>query len=119
MQDVQKLALIFMQPFYLHVKYGARIYLDSVVFFYIFSQTHLILVFDIHKLFLALGIIRIYLKIFDMGKVRCPFIADLAGYPLCQHRIAVKQESSLGDTIGLIIEFLRHHLVKIMQFLIL
>ena len=35
--------------------------------------------------------------------------------PFCKKRVTMKQETSLGNTIGLVVEFLRHHLVEILQ----
>ena len=42
-------------------------------------------------------------------------VADPGG----QKRISVQQESSLGDAIGLIVELFRHHLIEILQLLML
>ena len=38
--------------------------------------------------------------------------------PVCKKLVSVKKESSLCDTVCLIVEFLRHHLVEIFQLLI-
>ena len=61
MKDVQKLTLILVQTFYLYIKDGTGIYLDTVVLHDVLSQTHFVLVLDIHKLLLRLLVVRINL----------------------------------------------------------
>ena len=39
--------------------------------------------------------------------------------PARQQRICVQQETSLGDTVGLVVELLGEHLVELLQLLIL
>ena len=36
-------------------------------------------------------------------------------YPVSQERVAVKKESSLCDTVGLVVELLGHHLVEVLK----
>ena len=43
----------------------------------------------------------------------------MSGYPVCKQRVSMKKESSLGDTVRLIVELLRHHLVEVFQLLLL
>ena len=50
MQDVQELALVLMETFYLHIEDGSRINVDPIVLLDIFRQPHFILVLDLHKL---------------------------------------------------------------------
>lgn len=40
-------------------------------------------------------------------------------YPVSQQRIRMQQETSLGNTVGLVVEALREHLVEVLQFLLL
>jgi len=39
--------------------------------------------------------------------------------PVCQKRVCMKEETSLSDTVGLVVEFLRHHFIEVSQLLIL
>ena len=59
MQNIQQLALVFMQTLYLYVKYGIRVYINAVMFFDIFCQTDLVLSLNLHKFLLCLFIIHI------------------------------------------------------------
>ena len=84
------------------------------MFLNIFCQTQLVLVLNIHKLMLALFIIHIQLQLADGGKILDPPIPDFISHPLCQKRIAMKQETPLGNAVGLVVELLRHHLIEIL-----
>ena len=53
-----------------------------------------------------------------MRKIGNPLVANLLRDPVCQKRVAMQQETTLGDTVCLIVKFLRHHLVEIFQLLI-
>ena len=108
-----------MEPFYLHIKNRAGIYIDAIVLFDIFCQAEFILIFNIHKFLAALLILRIDCQLADMGQIRDPLIPYLIGHPLSQKRVAVKQETPLGNSVCLIVEFFRHHLIEIAQFLFL
>ena len=119
MQDVQQLALVLMETLYLHVEDGARIYGDSVVLQDVFRQTHLVLVLDIHELLLGLLVVRVNLQLRDLGQVGDPLVADVGRYPVSQQRVSVKQETALGDAVGLVVELLRHHLIEVLQLLVL
>ena len=54
-----------------------------------------------------------------MGQVSDPLVADLIRHPVRQQGIAVEQEAALGDAVGLVVELLRHHLIEILQLLVL
>ena len=119
MKDIHQLSLILMKSLNLYIKDGTRIDINVVVLFDIFCQTHFVLVFDIHELMLCFLIIHIQSQLFDLRQISDPLVTNMSSYPFCQQRIAVKQETSLGNTIGLVVELLRHHLVEIFQFLFL
>src|SRR5699024_2254637 len=67
------------------------------------------------ELLLCLTVIGIGSQLFDLRKVGDPAFAHMLGYPVCQQRVSVKKETSLGDTVGLVVELLRHHLIKVFQ----
>ena len=119
MKNIEKLTFIFMQSLYLNVENRTGVYFDSVMLADIFRQTNLVLVLDIHKFLLGLLVVRINLQPVNLGKVCNPVRSDMGAHPVCEKRIAVKQETPLGNTVGLVIEFLRHHLIEILKLLIL
>ena len=119
MQNVQQLALVLMETLYLHVEDGARIYGDSVVLQDVFRQAHLVLILDIHELLLGLLVVGVNLQLRDLGQVGDPLVSDVGRYPVSQQRVAVKQETALSDAVGLVIELLRHHLIEVLQLLML
>ena len=108
-----------MQTFYLYIENGTGIDLDAVVLQNVLRQTHLVLVLDVHKLLLRLLIVGINFQLIDLRQIRNPVIAHMVGHPVRKERVRVKQETSLGNAVCLIVEFLGHHLVEILQFLIL
>ena len=119
MQDVQQLALVLVQTLYLHVEDGTRIDLDAVLLLDVLRQTHLVAIFDVHELLLCLRIVGIDLEFFNVGQIGDPLVADVLSHPVCQQRVAVQQETALCDTVRLVVELLRHHLVEITQLLLL
>ncbi len=87
--------------------------------FDIFGKTHLILVLDIHELMLRLLVVCVDRQPFHSGQIRNPLVSYMSRHPFRQKRIAMKQEASLGNSVSFVVEFLRHHLVEILQLLIL
>ena len=119
MQDIEKLAFVLVEPLHLNVKDRIRIYVHAVMLLNVLRQTNFILVFDIHKLLLCDCVVCIRCQTADLGQIGDPALADLIRHPFRQQWISVKKETSLGNTIRLIVEFLWHHLIKIFEFLIL
>ena len=46
-----------------------------------------------------------------------PSFSDMSCNPVSEKRITMQQETSLSNTVCLIVKFLRHHLIEIFQFL--
>ena len=107
-QNIQQLTLVLMQTLYLHVEDGARIYIDTIVLLNIFCKTLLVLILDIHELLKSLLVVRIDFQLGNLRQICDPLITDMFGYPVCKQRVSMKKESSLCDTIGLVVELLRH-----------
>ncbi len=119
MQDVQQLTLVLVQTLDLYVKDRAGINFDSVVLKDVVGKTDLILVLDVEEFLPGLLVIRIDSEFFHAGQVGDPLVADVIGNPVCQQRVAVQQETSLGNTVGLVVELLGEHLVEVLQLAVL
>ena len=113
MKNVHKLAFVLMQTFYLNIKNGVRIYINAVMLFDVFCQANFIFVFNLHKFLLCLCIICKLSDLFDLRKIGNPAISCILSYPVSQERISVKQETTLCDTVRLIVELLRSHFVEV------
>ena len=113
MKNVHKLAFVLMQTFYLNIKNGVRIYINAVMLFDVFCQANFIFVFNLHKFLLCLGVICQLSDLFDLRQIGDPAVSGILSYPVSQERISVKQETTLCDTIRLIVELLRSHLVEV------
>ena len=92
MKDVHELSLVLLQTFYLNIEDGTRVNVDSVVFLDVLRKTDLVLVLNVHEFLLALLIIHINRKLFNIGEICDPLISDLVGHPVCKQRVAMKQE---------------------------
>ena len=119
MQNIEQLSLVLMQTLYLYIEDGSGIYFDTVVLQNIFCQTYFVLVLDVHEFLLCLLVIRIYLQAGDLRQIGDPVVTYMSRYPVSQQRIRMQQETSLGNTVGLVVEALREHLVEVLQFLLL
>ena len=108
-----------MQTLDLYVKDRAGINFDSVVLKDVVGKTDLILVLDVEEFLPGLLVIRIDSEFFHAGQVGDPLVADVIGNPVCQQRVAVQQETSLGNTVGLVVELLGEHLVEVLQLAVL
>ena len=115
MQNVQQLPFVFMQPLDLYIENGIRVYLYAGCFQNVFCQPDFVFPFDPQDLLLFGLFIGSRCQFFDFLQIGDPGFADMFGDPVGQQRIAVQQESSLGDTVGLIAELLRHHLIEFPQ----
>ena len=119
MEDVHQLPLVLVKPLHLHVKDGGRIHLNAVVLLDIFCQAQLVLVLDLHELFLSRLVLRQSLQRADLRQIRHPLRAHFGSHPLSQKGIAVEQETPLGDAVGLVVKAVREHLVEVPQLLLL
>ena len=121
MQDIQQLALVFMQSLDLYIKNRTGIHVNAVVLGNVFCQADLVLIFDVHEFLLILVVIHEGLKLFQLGQIRDPFIpqAYLIGQPVGQQRIGMDHESPLGNAVGLVVELLREHLIEVLELLLL
>ena len=119
MKDVHQLSLVLVQSLDLYVKDRTRIDIDSVVLLDILRQAQLILILDVHELLLCLRIICIDFHLRDLRKIGHPFISDMCRYPVCKKLVAVKQETALGDSVGLVVELVREHLIEVLKSLAL
>ena len=102
-----------MKSLNLYIEDRTRIYIDTVVLSDVFCQTQFVLVFDVHELLLCFFIININFQFTDLRQVCDPFRSDMICYPVCKKLVSVKQETTLCDTIRLIVELLRSHLVEV------
>ena len=83
-------------------------------------KTLFVLELDRHEFFQSLFVIQPFLQSAHLGQVCNPlFCTELLCYPVGKQRVRMHKETSLCDTIRLVIEFLRHHLIEIFQFLVL
>ena len=119
MQDIQKLAFVLVKSLNLYVEDGMRIHLHTVVLQDIFRKALLVLELDVHKFLLGSLVVHIQFQLADLGEICDPVRTDVVCYPFCQKLVSVKEEASLGDAVGLVVEFLRHHLIEVLQLLIL
>ena len=73
--------------------------------------------FDIHKLLLSSFVICVNFQLRQFRQICDPAVPDMIGDPGSQQRVGMKEETSLGDTVCLVIEFFRVHLIEISQLL--
>ena len=119
MENVHQLSLVLVETLHLHVEDGIGIHFQPIVLLDIFCQAELVLVLDLHELLLGFLILRQLLQSCNLGQIRDPAVAYILRNPLCQKGIPVKQETSLGDAVGLVVEALGEHLVEVLQLLAL
>ncbi len=119
MEDVHQLPLVLVETLHLHVEDGIGIHLDTVMLLDIFCQTKLVPVLDLHELLLSRPVTRQLLQTHNLRQIRDPAVAHMLCHPLCQKGIAVEQEASLGDAVGLVVEAFGEHLVEVLQLLAL
>ncbi len=119
MQNVEQLSLVLMQALHLHVKNGIRVNGNSVVFLDIFCKAHLVPALDFHKFLLCRGVACILCNTVYHRKVHNPVLTDFLRHPVSKKRVSVKQESSLRNTVCLVVELARIHLIEIFQLLVL
>ncbi len=112
MEDIHQLTLIFMETLYLYIKDGAGIHINAVILLDVFCQAELVLVLNVHKLLLAFLVGSVNLQLLDMGQISNPLIPYLGRYPVSQQRVPMKEETPLGNAVGLIVKLLRIHLVE-------
>ena len=82
MKYVHKLALILMEPLYLHIKDASGIHLYTVALLNILGKAYLVLLLYVHELTLSLEIIGIDLQLLEPLKIGDPFGSYLVRDPV-------------------------------------
>ncbi len=100
----------------LHVEDRAGIDVDAVVLFDVLREAHFVLVLDVHELFLRLRVVGIDCEVLHVRQIRDPLVADVVRDPVREQRVAVQQESSLRDAVGLVVDLAGEHLVEVREF---
>ena len=118
MKNIHQLTFVLVKSLYLYVENRIGIYFDSIVLQNIFCQTHLILIFNVHELLLSSLVICINFQLRQFRQICDPAVPNVVSDPGCQQRVSMKEETSLCDTVCLVIEFFRVHLIEISQLLL-
>ena len=113
MKDIEKLSLILMKSLNLYIENGVRINFNTIVLQNVFRKTLFVLEFNVHKLLKCFLIISVYFQLADLGKICDPVWSNMVCDPCSKVLVSMKKETSLSDTVGFVIEFLRHHLIEI------
>ena len=116
-QNIHQLTFVLMQSLNLNIEDGVRIDFNSVMLLDVFCQTYFVLIFDIHELLQSFLVIRVNFQFCQFRQIGDPAVTDMIGDPVSQQRVRMHQETSLCNTVCLVIEFLRIHLVEIFQLL--
>jgi len=119
MKDVKLLSLVLMKSLNLNIEDRVRIYIDTIVFLDVLSQTNLVLVLNVHELLLSLLVCCVLLQTFKYRKICDPAVADLLCSPVSKQWVCMEKESSLCNTVCLVVELLRTHLVEITKLTLL
>ena len=106
-----------MQTLYLYIENRIWIYIDTIVLFDIFCKTHFVLMLDFHKLFLCLWILCQRNQSGNLWQIGNPLFSNMFGYPVGKQWVRMCKETSLCNTVCLIVEFLREHFIEITKFL--
>ena len=114
-QCQHQLPFILVQPLNLNIKNRPGIHLDIIMLFNVLSQSFLIFIFDPAEILKRLFIPDIIHQVLQMRQIHDPGIADLISDPFGQLRIAMQQETPLGNAVGLVVKLFRIHRVKVFK----
>ena len=116
---IKQLPLICMDSLHLDVEYRIRIYIDTVLLLDVCSQPALVFIFDLLHLLQEVFIIPVFQQFFQLVSVSLPFLADVIRDQLSQLRISFDKESSVADTVGLVVELFRSQLIEFLEYIFL
>ncbi len=117
--DVEQLSLVLVETLHLDVEDRVRVDFNAVVLENVLGQALLVPVLDLHELLLRLLVVGVGLQLLELGKMRDPAVADPLRDPLRELGIAVQEEAPLRNAVRLVVELLRHHLVEVLQHVLL
>ena len=89
----------------------------GLLFGKVMYKSQFILILDLHKFFSRFFIFHKWFQFFHLLQICDPSFSDMSCNPVSEKRITMQQETSLSNTVCLIVKFLRHHLIEIFQFL--
>ena len=87
--------------------------------FDIFRKADFILIFNFHKFTSCIFIFYKRFQFCDLRQICDPSVTDLICDPISKERISMCKETSLCNSVCLVIKLLRHHLIEIFQLLFL
>ena len=105
MEQVEMLALVFVQPLDLHIKDCRRIHIDPAIPCDDAGQINLVGKLHIHELLLKVRVCRVRLQSTEFIQIAFPSASDLGCDQLAQARVAGKQPTPGRNPIGLVVEF--------------
>lgn len=104
-----------MDPLYLHIKHRVRIHGDLHGLGNIIAQAHFVLPLALPQGQQKCRIIPIGQQLLNMGRIVQPFRPNGIGNQAPQAGVRLRKEAPMGHAIGLIVELLGVHCVKVLQ----
>ena len=106
-----------MNTFYLHIKHGVGIELDTTVFKNQLSQAFFVGLFNIKPFLMEVLIIwtGAFFQIMNMAQVSHPFITDVFSDQPGHLWICTGYPAPRCDTIGFVIEFIRPQFIEVFK----
>ena len=115
MQNIQQLALIFMQALNLHIEDRIRVNVDAVVLRNIGGKAYLILALDGLQIFQNIRIVAVLEQRLECIRILQEAVADQLFEIRRQLRVRLAQPAPVGDAIGHVHEALRIHVVIVAE----
>ena len=109
------LALVFMQPFDLHIEERRGIDLDPAIVLDDVGEKFLVGVLDGHELALELGIVGPLFERAELVEIACPSVADPGGDEVAELRVAGEQPTARRDPVRFVVEFPGIELVELRE----
>ena len=115
MQQVEVLALVFVQALDMHVEERGGIDRHPAVPLDDAGKVDLVGLLDVHEIDLELGVLGELLQGAKLVEITLPAVADLGADQLAEPRIAGQQPAARGNPVGLVVDLSRVEGVKIRE----
>ena len=114
-EDIEQLALVLVDALDLDVEEGIDIEADAAFFFDEIGQALLVGALDFAPFLVESLVVGKGLELAHLRQVGDPVLADALIQGLAEQGVAPAQPATLGDAIGLVVEFLRPQFVEVVE----
>ena len=115
MQNVQELALVFVDTLDLHIEERVHVNIHALRCLEVLGEAFLVLLLDGHEFLLELGVLRKLFELLEFVEVLDPAFADLGADEFGHSRVSLANPATRRHAVRLVVELFRPQFVEVLE----